>query len=104
MRWNLALPDFGRLIDSLLRLPSSPRLVPGTGRSLFRGDSPNLSEQRLRRDRASEKLFQKRGSVKFFSEAQQVLAGPGVPLRIAGFKRSQGFLSVLTYVGGKHRT
>jgi len=38
--------------------------------SLLRGDSPDLIEQRLRRDRASEELFQQRQRVEFFAKAK----------------------------------
>ena len=67
--------------------------------SLLRSESPNLIEQRLRGDRATEELFQQQGSFLFFAKAEQALAGPGVPLRVASFKRPQSFPRVLPNVG-----
>ena len=40
------------------------------GRSPLRGDSPNLIEQRLRGNRASEELFQQHGRFEFFTKAE----------------------------------
>src|SRR6516165_3121481 len=84
--------------------PKTAAGLPRSGRSLLRCDSPNLIKQRLRRDGAPEELFQQGGSIKFFSEAQQMLAGPRKPLRIAAFKWPQRFPRVLPQIGGDHRT